>query len=649
VKLSGSLSGTALRSGKILASRDTETDERVDRSACRRVGLRSMIVVPLGSAGGVQGVLKVAWARTDGFNPHDEDLLALVTRAAAARLDLAASSAALAASERLFRTALDRAPIGTALLGLDGRWLQVNDALLRLVGYDQEGLLRRTFHDITHPQDLGGDLQLVEQLLRGEIPSYNVIKRFMHAHGHVVWVRLHASLLRDDTGEPLHYIVQIEDITALHSHQAELERLAVTDPLTGLANRAGLFLAAERAMNLDQPRPRAAAMLLLDLDHFKLVNDSLGHQAGDALLQAVAARLRDATRPGDVVARLGGDEFVVLLDGAPPPEEVDLVAARLVTTVARPFELGMHGSARCGCSVGIAYVAAGTSAEELYRRADLALYRAKDAGRGRYAHYDSSLHRDAEARLSSEQILRSSLEADGVDVHYQPIVDLHTGAVVGLEALARLRRSDLSPKTFIPVAEDTGLVAQLDGAVLEAVLDMTDHAPERLPDLRYVHVNVAPASLADRVWQRHADLERMTQGVTVSLEVTERTLLAGGSPAADSLRALSRAGVDVGLDDFGTGRASLAVLHEQPMDFLKVDRSFVARLAHDPRARALVHGIVVIAQELGLVVIAEGVENEQQLQAVRAAGCHLAQGFLLGRPGPVADLRPPPPELFADR
>ncbi|HWG93661.1 MAG TPA: EAL domain-containing protein, partial [Mycobacteriales bacterium] len=450
------------------------------------------------------------------------------------------------------------------------------------------------------------------------------------------WVRLHVSLLRTDDGRPLHFVGQIEHIDALREQQEALARLAVTDPLTGLANRTAFSVQCERALSAAARHGRRTGLLLVDLDHFKAVNDTLGHQAGDALVVEVARRLRAVARPEDTVARLGGDEFVLLLEDLGSAADADRVADRVLAALGGPLELTGHGEVVVGCSIGVAVVdpAAGPcDPEELYRQADLALYRAKDGGRGRAARYDGDLRRTVDRRRRTDTALRRALAGAGVRVHYQPLVDLRTGRTEGLEALVRLSDGDLPAAEVVGLAEDVGLAPDLDAAVLRLVLD--DVRSGRLPVHR-VHVNVSPPSLASPRWQEVADVD-VLRACGLALEVTERVLLSDGSSAAAYLQAVLAGGVPVGVDDFGTGYASLALLERYPLAFVKIDRTLVSRL-HTDRARSLFAGVVGIAQALGMEAVAEGIETPDQLDAVRGAGCGYAQGHLLGLPVPAGEL-----------
>ncbi len=631
----GGLAATALRDGQVLSS----AAGRTATGPWAGLGVGSLVAVPLRPTRHPHLVLTLASPHPGAFDNHDRHVLALVSRVAAARLDLAHTSDALAASERLFRTTLDGAPIGTGVVSLEGCWLQVNDALSRTVGHPREALLGRHLQALVHPADVPSGQVDLDLLLAGAVTGCSRETRFRHADGHTVWARRHLSLVRDEAGTPQHLVVQVEDISEVKAQQSALERLTLTDPLTGLANRTLVMDRLDTALQRLRRSRGRVAFLIVDLDHFKVVNDSLGHQAGDALVVAVGARLRQLARAQDTVGRLGGDEFVLLLEDLDSTDDANGIGQRVVDALTRPFHLPGFGEVRVGGSVGVATTtSAAVTRDDLYRQADLALYQAKADGRGQAAVFDLAMQATAQRRLQAENALRRALATDGLTAHYQPIVDLRTGRTVAAEALARLRSDPALPAgDLVVVAEDCGLVAELDAVVLRQVARWTQHPPPGAAGLTEVHVNVSSASLSSPAW-REVARSLGPRPVPVSLEVTERTLLEPSSPGSAELDALMAAGVRVGLDDFGTGFSSLACLHERALSFVKLDRSFVVRLPGSARARGVVEGVVGIAHRLGLLVVAEGIETQDELAAVRALGCDRGQGWLFGAAVPLEAL-----------
>jgi diguanylate cyclase (GGDEF)-like protein len=418
------------------------------------------------------------------------------------------------------------------------------------------------------------------------------------------------------------------------------ERMALHDALTGLPNRALLADRLGHALTLRARRQTQLAVLLLDLDRFKVVNDSLGHDAGDQLLRHVAAQLEDVVRTGDTVARLGGDEFVVVLEHVSSPEEPSHVAARILERLSEPVTIG-GSDIVVGASVGIVIPEGDEEPDTLLRHADLAMYRAKAHGRGRHEQFVDELAVGARERLATETALRLALADGQLFLAYQPIVDLSSGDLVAVEALVRWRhpeRGVLAPAQFLPVARDAGLLPALTQWVLqEALAEMTRWKaadPGGRP-IR-VHVNVPPVQLtdphfADRVLELLA--ESANAAADLCLEVTEDALVEVAGPGLDMLRRLRESGIRVALDDFGTGYSSLSQLRQLPVDTLKIDLSFVAGIA-SPGEASIVRTIIDLAHALGIAATAEGIESERQAKVLLDLGCDSGQGFRFGRPVP---------------
>ncbi len=399
------------------------------------------------------------------------------------------------------------------------------------------------------------------------------------------------------------------------------------DPLTGLGNRR-LFLERTAAAR-DRP-----AVLFIDLDDFKAVNDSLGHGAGDAMLGEIAGRLRDAVRPGDLVARLGGDEFAVLLDSGAGPEEAERVADRLRLALAAPVDVLGH-RLQVRASIGIA--AGDEDAATLLRNADIAMYEAKAAGKDARRTYEPAMHDRVAARLELESRLHAALDGGEFEVHYQPIVDLG-GGTPAFEALVRWRHPDrglVPPGDFIPAAERSGLIVELGSWVLGQACAFGARVAGRAGIPALVSVNLSPRQLeapglVDDVRRRLEESGLPPERLI--LEITETTVARDLGASSAVLTALRALGVRIAIDDFGTGYSSLGILHRLPVDILKIDRSFVAGVDGTPRDRSLVEAILTLADALGTTTVAEGVERETQAEALRALGCRRAQGFHFARP-----------------
>lgn len=570
---------------------------------------------------------------------------------------------ALAASEEQFRVAFDHAPTAMVMVDLTGdaagRILRANGAFAAMLGYEPQEVLSLTVAEWTFPTDQGQNRARWQALAAGRdgAQSYELLLR--RRDGTAVPTRVTSAVAHDREGRPQHAITHFIDETQRRTHEAELERLARTDELTGLTNRTlvdGQLAAALR--RLADGGDRLVGLLLLDVDRFKLVNDTLGHPAGDGLLTQVAARLRAATVGRGTVARLGGDEFLLLVEDAQEVADLQRLAVDVLEVLRRPCHLGSGAPVATTSSVGIAFTDdPTTTATDLLREADLALYDAKDRGRDRYAVYDERLRARTRQRMATESRLRKALASDGLRVVLQPVVDLGTGQVQAAEALVRLvdpELGELSPADFIPVAEDTGLIAQVDSWVALTVIGMLadDEAAGRGQLPARIAVNVSGRTLGQPGFVANVRAALALRGVPsrrLMVELTESTLLDPSTGVAEVLDELSALGVQVGLDDFGTGYSALSYLQELPLGFLKVDRSFVSQLGSSARADAVVAAIVALAHAHGLSVTAEGVETRLQADALRAMGCDQGQGWLYGRPEPVSRLLGAQAAQYLDR
>ncbi|CAD5376451.1 EAL domain-containing protein [Pseudomonas sp. OF001] len=451
------------------------------------------------------------------------------------------------------------------------------------------------------------------------------------------------SAVRDDKGKLTNYVAVFSDISQLKESEAQLERLAHYDPLTELPNRilvqSHLNGAIERARRLHCK----VAVLFLDLDGFKRVNDSLGHGVGDELLVLIAGRLRQRIRAEDMFARLGGDEFLLVLEGIHHPEEAALVAQDLIDLLQQPFRVGSGHELFVGASIGISlYPDDGLEMSELIRCADVAMYQAKENGRNNYQFHTEELTRAAENRQALESRLHRAITAQEFQLYYQPQVDIASGRILGFEALVRwcpIQGEPVSPAVFIPLLEETGLILALGEWVMhEACRQAVRWGEAGLPAVP-VSVNLSPRQF------QHLDVVELVRraledsglpGALLELEITEGALMAQNLETQVRLAELKALGVHLAVDDFGTGYSSLAYLSRFPIDKLKIDKSFIDGLGQDARADKIVATVIAMGQGLDLQVVAEGVETASQLELLRALGCDAVQGYLCGRPLPAA-------------
>ncbi len=549
------------------------------------------------------------------------------------------AEAELQAAEERFRSAFEHAPIGMALTALDGKLFRVNRALVEIVGRPEQELLHLPLIELVHPADREPAQESFGRLLAGEVPNFRLEQRLVHHDGHPVWIALSASLVRDGRGAPLHTVSQIEDITDRKVSGERLARQAIHDPLTGLPNRLLFVQRLARALGRGPQNSPRCAVFFVDLDRFKLVNDSLGHSAGDRLLVSIADRLRTALRPDDLVARFGGDEFVVLCEGVPDEQTATIVADRLALAVSRPVAL-TEGEVFVTASIGIALSAPGDTPETLLRNADTAMYGAKDQGRARAEVFDAQSHHRVVDDLRIANELHRALERGELRVHYQPIVDLVANRLTGFEALARWehpQRGLVSPGEFIPLAEETGLIVPMGAWMLEAACRQTAawHAASGTGRRLSISVNVSPRQLAEPALAENFERILHTTGIDpdrVWLEITESTVMRDAEAALSALGALRDLGVHLAVDDFGTGYSSLQYLERLPVETLKIDRSFVSGVGLRTDSTTITTAVVSLAHALGLRAVAEGIETPDQLARVRATGCDYGQGYLFGKP-----------------
>ena len=547
-----------------------------------------------------------------------------------------AAERALRESEERYRTLFEDSRDAIYITSVDGRFIEVNQALVELFGYTREELLAGEAGDL-YPTPADRHRFRDEIMRAGYVRDYEV--RLARRDGEPIDVLLSASLRRAPDGTVLGYQGIIHDITERKRAEEQLAYGALHDALTGLPNRV-LFVdrlehAAERVRRGDH---FLSAVLFLDLDRFKVVNDSLGHGLGDRMLLECARRLEDALRPGDTLARFGGDEFTVLLEGISGPLEATHLAERLRDAIAEPFTLDRH-EVYASASIGIALATTGhEDAEELLRSADGALSRAKMLGKNRLEVFDRAMHAEAMARLRLETDLRRALDRGEFRLVYQPVVVLDTGFIEGFEALLRWRhpeRGEVQPDDFISVAEETGLILPLGRWAVEECCRQMQRWAREGHDRLTLAVNLSPRQFAEADLAEH--LGRTLESCEVDprrfkFEITESVLLDQEEPAVGTLLRLREMGVVLCMDDFGTGYSSLGYLHRFPLDVVKIDRSFVGRMDRDARSAQMVHAIVNLARNLRVKVVAEGVETREQLAALRGMACDYAQGFLFAEP-----------------
>jgi diguanylate cyclase (GGDEF)-like protein/PAS domain S-box-containing protein len=545
------------------------------------------------------------------------------------------------ASEERFRSAFDLAPIGMALVAPEGRWMQVNQSLSEIVGYSEDEFKCMNFQTITHASDLPAFLEKVTEVFEGRSLTCQMEKRYYHKQGHEVWVLVGVSLIRDSQNQQSHLIFQIQDITDRKRAEQQLVHDAFHDALTGLPNRAWFMEQLQMSLDRAKKKPeRLFAMLFLDLDRFKLINDSIGHLVGDQLLIGIAQRLRQCVRPTDRVARLGGDEFTILLDGLRDEQEAIDIAERIQRQVSQPFALNGYETFTTA-SIGISFSNIGYErAEDFLRDADTAMYQAKFLGKARHVIFDKGMHAHAVNMLQLETDLRRAIDRHEFFIQYQPIVSLESGRLAGFEALIRWQHPErglIPPDKFISVAEETGCIVSIGRWVLfEACRQMQEwHELYKLREPLFVSVNLSTkqfsqVNLYDEIVQTLAATRLDPRAL--KLEITESIVMENIETVNGTLEQIRALGVEVSMDDFGTGYSSLSYLHRLPIDTLKIDRSFVTRMIENNENKEIVRTIILLAQNLGKHVVAEGVETKEQVEVLRELRCHSGQGYLFSPP-----------------
>ncbi len=550
---------------------------------------------------------------------------------------------ALRQSEERFRAVFHRAAIGIARIDLDGCIIEANPAFHRMVGYSAEELAHIPLAKFMHPDHThSGRLSELVELAQGRRDEVQLELRYLHKKGGVVWGNSIASLVRGRADEPLFIIGMVEDITARKAQEDALEHQALHDVLTDLPNRTLLYDRLQQAILVSKREHRPMALLMMDLDRFKEVNDTFGHHGGDTVLRQVALRLKAQLRESETIARLGGDEFAIILPGVRDEAAAGLTAGRLLQALLQPFFVDEE-RLEISASIGIVFFPKdGEDADTLMRRADVAMYTAKRANGGSVFY---SLEHDSfnRSRLALSFALRHAIEQGHLVLHYQPALLCRTGAVIGVEALVRWPHPHhglLGPDRFIPLAEQTGLIRPLGFWVLETAVRQQQAWQAEGLTLRMA-VNVSVRNLHDpELLERLARILK-TYGVPaeqLTVEITESTLMVDAEETLKVLRLLKALGVRVAIDDFGTGFSSLANLRRLPVDEVKIDKSFVIEMAQKKNDSLIVQSTIDLAHNLGLVVVAEGVEDGAAWDLLAAQGCDLAQGYYLSRPVPAEEL-----------
>lgn len=632
-----------------LRRRIPDSDDRLPtwQALLERLAGTTASFIPLTARGATVGLLFAQ--RLQPYTPDEFAFLSALAERMALAIDnerlleaRAAVQLALADSEERLRLAFDEAPVGGALISLEearlGEILKVNHALEELTGFGAHALVGVDCRTLSHPGDRETKQAVLDQLAAGVRTHQQWEQRLIRRDRHVLLTRVTASAVQRD-GRPWYAVAHVEDVSDRRDAEEQLIRRALYDPLTGLANRHLLMDHLRLALKQLSRGGGAVGVLYLDLDRFKNINDSLGHEAGDEVLRQVGTRLASAVRAPDTAARLGGDEFVVVGTNLTDEHDALRIAERIVAALVEPIEVSGE-KVVTGASIGVVTTRSPKAdPADLLRHADTAMYQAKHRDRGRIVVYDVELADGARHRSELENDLVAALRESWLRLHYQPIVDLTDGRVVAAEALLRIQHPDrglILPQDFIDVAEDSELILPIGAwALQEACLQLARWREA-------CHLIDVSVNVSSRQAGRHIVTEQVVAATTaagvnpagLSVEMAERVLLEAGDSVVRDLRNLTGLGVKLALDGFGTGYSSLTYLKSFPVHTVKIDRSFVSGLGRRAEDTAIVEAVIALARALGLNTVAEGVEDQEQLETLRGLGCRQAQGFRISPPLP---------------
>lgn len=642
---------SAMRERVVQVCNDIAADpaERPWLAPAQAFGLRSVAAFPLLEQGRPVGVIAYYADEPGYFHSELTDLLARIADQVSHALDRLAAErrkqeaeAALRAQQRSMATLMDSLPGMVYRCRLDMDWTMdfVSDGCLDLTGYRADELTHSralSFGQLIHPEDRAQVAAQTQAALRART-RFTLEYRILTRDAGEKWVWDNGVGVFDGGGQLEQIEGFIADITAVRRYRQQLEYQAHHDPLTGLANRGLLRERLHQAIAQAERQQRALALMFIDLDDFKLINDSMGHSVGDELLKLAAHRLRACVREEDTVARLGGDEFVLLLVDQEGDGSVSQAVERLLGSMSQPYRV-LGKEFVLTCSVGVAlFPNDGRDVETLLKHADAAMYRAKAVGRNAHHFFTEEINTQIAERLAMERDLRRALQNQEFVLHYQPKVALRSGTMIGAEALVRWNHPDkgvIPPVRFIPVAEETGLILPLGDWVLREAARQARAWRDAGLDFNCLSVNLSARQFKQRDLVQQIDDALRASGLPahcLDLELTESLMMENVEANLQCLQALKTLGMQLSLDDFGTGYSSLSSLRRFPVDRLKIDKSFVRDIARDAGAAAITQAIIRLGQILGLAVTAEGVETEEQLRFLARHGCDEAQGYYFSPP-----------------
>lgn len=551
---------------------------------------------------------------------------------------LKTTNQALIESQRLFQSAFDFAAIGMALISIEGRWLRVNPPLCDLLGYTEKELLQTDFRSISYDEDQDIDFALMKQLLNDDIPSYHIEKRFIQHNGSLIWVMLSISTVKDFKNEPIYLIAQIHNIQTQKKAERILEQIAFHDPLTNLGNRAQLVKATKQMIDDAKENKKKFAFIMLDLDHFKHVNDTLGHDAGDELLKDVSITLKNTIRYTDQIMRLGGDEFVMLISDISDEMVIVNIAQKVLDVMLKPTMIKGH-KVYTTASMGISiYPNDGSELQTLMKNADICLYRAKKLGRNNFQFFTAEIQSSIKEKALREQFLREALLGEEFQLYYQPKMNVSDLKINGFEALLRWKSKlygHISPDEIILLAEEMNLMDAMSKWIFNKVAEQI-----KIWNSLYQTSIAVSINLSSREFFQLDFIDRVTDFLkthdipkfSLEFEINENILMQDPIKNTTIVQALKNLGIQIAVDDFGTSYTSLNYLRNLAVDRIKIDRSFIKELTYNHNSRSIIKAIIAMSTELGIKTAAVGVETKEQFDFLASNGCNEIQGYYISQP-----------------
>lgn len=565
-------------------------------------------------------------------------LIALIRKIIQSDKKITETNINLKDSEGRFRSAFDLAAVGMALISPQNQFLKVNQALCDIVGYSETELLLMNINDIVHTEDLKTNEKFMQKMLGGEVKTAQSAQRYLRKSGEIIWVSINLSVVENEQQKPLYFIAQLQNITNEKKSEEQLRHLAYHDGLTDLLNRNRLEAKLEEILALAKRHDEGFAVIFLDLDRFKNINDTIGHDAGDLLLQVVAKRLKNTVRSTDLLARVGGDEFVIVLNELNKVDKIANIVDKIVKHLLQPMMIKGH-EVYVTMSIGISvYPYDGNNIETLLKNADLALYRAKELGRNNYQFCTPEMTSKAQEKMLRQNALVHALAKNEFFLYYQLQVNLVTRQICGVEALLRWHNPDYSNVTIgeiIHLAEETGLIIPLNDWVLKTACEQvkTWHAAGFFPLTLSVNLSARQFKQTNFTDALLHTVEKMEFPFEqLELEITEDLIMQDPEYILNTLNILKAKGIQIAIDDFGTGYSSLDYLRRFPIDKIKIDQTFVQKINTDETSAAMIMAIIAMANKLNIKTVAEGVETKEQYDFLCQEKCTIVQGYYLSRP-----------------